>query len=225
MDPSRHFRRGAWLALLAAPVVCYQANAQEGIGKGDYDFTVFIPYLDSTSGDFQGGTRVNIDDTWGIGFGFDYFMSDSTSVGGTFTYAEPDYDVSLARENNTFNLLRGEMETMTFMGNVMHQFGDGKVRPYAFGQLGWVYVDSNIADGPPTTGGCWWDPWWGYTCTVFQDTKTSTEFAYGFGVGLRFNVSQGMFIDFNVANTWVDWEKAVSPDNTLTYRIGLGFHH
>jgi opacity protein-like surface antigen len=225
MEPSQHLRRAVRVALLAAPLFCLPAFAQEGLVKGDSDFTVFIPYLSSVSGDYQGGTRVDIDSDVGLGFGFDYFMTDNTTVGGTFTYAQPDYEVSLHREAGSVNLLRGEMEAMTFMGNVMHQFGGGKVRPYAFGQLGWVYVDSNIADGPPTTGGCWWDPWWGYTCTVFQDTKTSTEFTYGFGVGLRMNLGRTMFLDIALIESWTDWQYAVSPDNYTTTRIGLGFHH
>jgi opacity protein-like surface antigen len=224
MEPSQHLLRGARVALLAAPLFCYPAFAQEGLAKGDYDFTVFIPYLDSVDEDFVGGTRVHVDSDVGLGFGFDYFMTDNTTVGGTFTYSQPDVDVSLHVQNpppgGSFSLLRGEMEAMGFMGNITHQFGKGKLRPYAFGQLGWIYVDTNIADGPPSTGGCWWDPWWGYTCTVYQDTKTSTEFSYGFGVGVRMNLGRTMFLDLGWIEQWTDWPQAVSPDNYSTYRVG-----
>ena len=225
MESSLHARRAAWLALLAAPLFCHSASAQDGVRKGDSDWTIFVPFLDAGTNNFEGGTSIKLDDSWGIGFGFDYFLSDSLSVGGTFTYSEPDYEVNLHRQFGTFNLLKGEMEQWGFMGNITYQFGDGKLRPYVMGQAGWQYVDSNIADGPPTTGGCWWDPWWGYTCTVWQDTKTETDFAYGVGVGLRVSLSPGLFLDVGAVENWVDWGHSSGSSDYLVYKIGLGFHH
>jgi len=47
------------------------------------------------------------------------------------------------------------------------------------------------SSGPPGFG-CWWDPWLGYICTPCQSTRTSNEFSYQAGVGLRWDVSTAM---------------------------------
>ena len=55
------------------------------------------------------------------------------------------------------------------------------------------YFDSNVADGPPSTG-CYWHPWWGYICNSYYSTFTETQFSYGVGGGLRYEFVGGMFL-------------------------------
>jgi opacity protein-like surface antigen len=69
-------------------------------------------------------------------------------------------------------------------------FTDGPFTPYVQAGIGWTNIDSNVADGPPTTG-CWWDPWWGYVCRSSYSTYDDTNFSYGAGVGLRYEFGYG----------------------------------
>jgi hypothetical protein len=54
-------------------------------------------------------------------------------------------------------------------------------------------LDSNIADGLPTTG-CWWDYWWGYVCRSYWSTYSDTSFSYGGGLGIRWDINGALFM-------------------------------
>jgi hypothetical protein len=69
----------------------------------------------------------------------------------------------------------------------------GAFTPYLQAGIGWTYVDSNVADGPPVTG-CWWDPWWGYICSNFYSTYTETKFPGTSAPDCATNSNRGMFL-------------------------------
>jgi len=71
--------------------------------------------------------------------------------------------------------------------------------------------------------GCWYDPWWGYVCDYYVPTKTATNFNYGAIPGLRFDVSDKVFLKASAGKRWVDFSNATSiPDFTI-YRFDIGF--
>jgi hypothetical protein len=109
----------------------------------------------SESLDFKGGSSLETDDELGFSFGLGYNLSQRL-------------------------LLTGELDVGSFSGIATWHFMDGPITPYVSATLGWTWVDSNIADGPPQVG-CWWDPWYGYICTSLTETKSDTSMSYGFG--------------------------------------------
>jgi opacity protein-like surface antigen len=75
--------------------------------------------------------------------------------------------------------------------------------PFVEAGLGWTYFDSNVSDSAPIVG-CWWDPWWGYICSEFYSTYSSSEFSYGAGVGLQWNFGRDRAI--NAGYRWLEVE-------------------
>jgi opacity protein-like surface antigen len=203
---------GLSLAFLCAPIA--DIAAQDGpIDEGDFNIFVFVQ-----------DTTIDVETQYGIGMGFDYNLTDRWSVGATFGYSEPDYAVNLALTNGSSVALSGELAVFSMLGNVTRYFGNGgPMTFYLSGLAGFQYLDSNIPDGPATVGPCWWDPWWGYSCGVWQESKTSTEFSYGGAVGLRWSLSDDLFLDLNFSEQWIDFENAVSPGNFTTTRLAVGF--
>ena len=89
------------------------------------------------------------------------------------------------------------------------------------GGIGWTFVDSNIPSGPPE-GVCWWDPWYGYVCTAYQNTYTKNYFSYNLGLGARWDVYPGFFLRGSVGWQWMDLGKAGTTD-FMGGRLDLGY--
>jgi opacity protein-like surface antigen len=83
-------------------------------------------------------------------------------------------------------------------------------------------VDTNIATEPPQTG-CWWDPWWGYVCTTFQDTKTIDGFTYEVGLGARYDFNESFSLSGSYRKTWHDWDHADGAVDIDTAILSFGY--
>lgn len=210
-----------WRRLLAAGLcaaaVSAAANAQEGSARpGDFEFSVAFPYLESARTSFDGGTVVDTDASTGIGFDFDWRLSNRWSVGASLAMHDIDYTANMALVSNTLvpstELIRNDLDTQSLMGHAKRYFGKwDRVAPYAAGALGWVSIDTNIPTGPPV-GYCWFDPWWGFACSSFQPTHTTTELATSFGAGVRWDFSRRVFLDASIGREWIDFDNASRPD-------------
>jgi opacity protein-like surface antigen len=86
--------------------------------------------------------------------------------------------------------------------NFVYHFMTEQFTPFVQAGLGWSYIDSNIADGPPGAI-CWWDPWWGYICEGYQDTYNDTRFSYNVAVGVRYELDNSMFFRASYQQNWV----------------------
>jgi opacity protein-like surface antigen len=124
------------------------------------------------------------------------FVSDGFAVGDR---------VRITGFVNAGNNVTGYITTLT--ADVTYNFLPGRFSPFVTGGIGWSWVDTNIATEPPQTG-CWWDPWWGYVCTSFQDTKTIDGFSYQVGVGARYDFSDALAVKGSYKMTWIDFDKA-----------------
>lgn len=94
--------------------------------------------------------------------------------------------------------------------------------PFVEDGIGWSYIDSNVASGPPQ-GICWWHPWWGYICELFVDTLSSTEFSYGGALGFRYELVGNSFVKASY-NYWLLDTGGPRVDPILeTFRIEYGW--
>ena len=104
----------------------------------------------------------------------------------------------------------------------MLTFLEGPLSPFVEAGIGWSYFDSNVADGPPVTG-CWWHPWWGYICSNFYSTFSSTEFSYGAALGLRYIMRGGMTLKLSVNQYWLDVGNAGGDPELNAARLEVGW--
>ncbi len=89
----------------------------------------------------------------------------------------------------------------------------GRFTPFITTGVGWNFVDTNIPTAPPQVG-CWWNPWYGYICQDFQETKNVDGFAYQLGAGLRYRLNKSLSLSGSYRMSWLDFPKA---DGTPTF--------
>jgi len=109
---------------------------------------------------------------------------------------------------------------MSLMLDAAYSFLTGPFTPFVAGGVGWTWVDTNIATELPNIG-CWWDPWWGYVCTSWQDTKTISGLAYELGIGVRYDFSRTLAADGTYTMRWVDFENATGTPSFDTLQLSL----
>ena len=174
------------------------AAAQGNSRAGSWDFTVGGIYQDGDRAEGEMGSYLQTDNTWGFGFYVGYHLNNRFQLGADFDFLRPGYDMVMIDENDPDNSFRINHTASQFNGRLKATLNltDGPFVPYVEIGYGWTYIDSNVADGPPQTG-CWWHPWWGYICSNFYNTVSSTETSYGGALGLRYELAGNAFIKVN----------------------------
>jgi opacity protein-like surface antigen len=214
-------RRGIiGLAMLAlAPA----AFAQSADRAGTWETRLDIVYQNSSDWDFNGGTTADIDSDTSFLIGVGYHLSDNLELGGNITFGQTDYSADIVGDEigEIFGVT-GEYEYTSLLFDATWNFLPGAFSPFVSASAGWSWVDTNIATGPPQTG-CWWDPWWGYVCSTFQNTKSLDGFAYGFDVGARYDFSDSIAAHFSYRMMWVDLENADGTPDVDGFRLGIGW--
>ncbi len=220
------FRR--WIAGLAVLALAPAAFAQSADREGTWETRLDIVYQNSSDWDFNGGTTAEIDSDTSFLVGFAYHLNDNLELGGNITFGQTDYSADIAGDVNNDEVpdtvfpVRGEYESTSLLFDATWNFLPGAFSPFLSASAGWSWVDTNIATGPPQTG-CWWDPWWGYVCTTFQDTKSLDGFAYGFDAGARYDFSDTFAVHASYRMMWVDLDNADGTPDIDGFRLGIGW--
>ncbi len=180
------------LFFMCVSAVAAPGNRGPRAGQVEYSAAAVHSFSDS----FQGlsGSSLDLASRTGLQFGIDYFVSSKLSVGFDVTWVRPRFDATLVPDDGSPSVDISHRSTMfTGQFNGTYNFLESFITPYVEGGLGWTYFDSNISDGAPIIG-CWWDPWWGYICNDFYSSYNTTNFSYGVGAGLRWNVASDLAV-------------------------------
>jgi len=174
-----------------------------------WDFSLGAIHQFGHRTDGPGGSYLDVRDSWGFGFYTGYNFNDHFALGADFDFVSPGYSALLVSDDNPQDSQHVDWEASQFNGRLKGTINllEGPWVPYVEAGFGWTYIDSNVASGPPTTG-CWWHPWWGYICSNYFDTFSGTEFSYGVGVGLRYELRGNTFLKLSY-NYW-----EIDADNT-----------
>ena len=217
-------RKSLLAAILLLPAVATAQNWGPVDRSQSWDFSVSGIYQAGETVGGENGSSLTVKDTWGFGFGFDYNFNKRFSLGMDLDYIRPDYTAELIEDAVPPSSRTIRHTGYQFNGRIVGTLNlmDGPFVPYIDAGFGWTHLDSNVADGPPVTG-CWWHPWWGYICSNFYNTFSSTETTYGAGLGLRYEISGGGFIKASY-NHWVLNSGGASGDFDLgSARIEYGW--
>lgn len=174
----------------AAPASAQKRSADRA-GTGEFGLQMMdFPGLHA---DGTHGASLDVDGDLAWGFTGAYNFTDRFALGGEMTWANPDYRLKIVRDppGPALPLVNANLDISTLMFKGTFNFFDGPVTPFAEVGAGWVYIDSNVVNGTPSTG-CWWDPWWGYVCTTFYDTYSDTRTAWTYSLGVRWDVSDSI---------------------------------
>ncbi len=194
--------------LLLSSLGCSTALAQGSDRAGSWEVGFNLADFSSEQLAGAGGSALNIDNDIGWGFTVNYNITDRLAVGGDLTWSNPDYDAKQVIDGtNLVATVSAELDIATIHLKGTYYFTDGALAPYIDAGAGWTQIDSNLADGPPTTG-CWWDPWWGYVCTSFYDTYTETRTSYSYAVGLRWDLTDEFVVRGSYGMIEVDTKRS-----------------
>lgn len=188
-----------------------------------WEFGVSAINVDGWSSDGLGGSGLDFgsDTGWGLFGGYNFTNRLAIQFGAS--ELRPRYRATYVPEGG------GPVETLQHTATIsnLHVKGTfyilpGRFSPFVEAGLGWTNIDSNVVSGPPITG-CWFDPWWGYRCDLFYSTYGSREVSYTTSVGVRWDVSVGMFIRAEYGVVRLDGT-AQRPDETPNMgRIAFGW--
>jgi opacity protein-like surface antigen len=184
-----------------------------------YEFGIQIADI---AGGFVNGIRgasLDFANDTAIGIVGGYNISNNFQVGGEIFWADPGYSARLPLDpTNVVVRVEGDMDVTSFLLKATWNILDTAITPYIEGGAGWMFVDSNVINGLPTTG-CWWDPWWGYMCTSFYDTYSDTRTGYTYAAGVRWDMGDAMVLRASYGVVQMDTTNASSDIDLDTLRV------
>ena len=191
----------------ACPLAAY-ADRDTG-----WEFGGELIYQDSVDFDASNGSSASVDSDVGLALTFGYRLSEKLELTFGLDWNNIDYDAHLVSGTlpGVTADVKGTLETWTPRIGANFNFIDGPITPYVSATIGYSFIDTNIPDGPPVSS-CWWDPWYGYICGTWQDTRTTDAFMYGAGVGVRWDVNDVWSVRFGYDKRWIDADTSVDLD-------------
>ena len=189
-----------------------QAFGAAGEGGAIYAQADLVTLFDST--------LVGNQSLGGWGFGFGYHAHENFTAGFLFSWRSVNYDAKVVRADNPeqidrySNFLDVGTVALTAEWNMLKK----SITPYVNGAVGWTMLDTNVYAG---SGGsyCWWDPWYGYICDTYANTYGTDAASYVVGAGLRWELSEVVFLRGGYEHGWIDVDKAVGFD---MFRLDIG---
>jgi opacity protein-like surface antigen len=191
-----------------------------------WEGTIQLRYLKSNDVDFGNGTTAQLDSSFGWGLGFAYNLNEKLALGFDFGWNSVGYSanaVPQAGSGNSPISLTGTVVTSSMLLAGTYYFLERDLTPFVTGNIGSIYIDTGVPEGPPATGGCYWYPWyWGSVCGGAVPNKAAYEFTYGVGLGVRWDVNPGLFVKGSVNQQWIDMSSGGGTPGFTFWRLDLG---
>ena len=193
-----------------------------------WDYGGEVLYQFSQDVDFKGGSRASLDDDLGLALSFTYRFNSRLELLFGVDWNSIDYNADIAPApvspggpvvGNGFSV-EGTIEYWTPRVGVNFNLLEGDLTPYVTGGIGWAFIDTNVPEGRPQST-CWWDPWYGYICGTFQNTKSVDELEYNVGAGLRWDINRTMSLRFGYERHWIDLNDASSTPGFDQLKVGI----
>lgn len=188
---------------------------------GFWDFTIQTRYTAAHDFDGAGGSKLSVEDDLGWGFGVGYNLNERLNVGGFVTWRTLDYTATIINQDDPSDIKHysGWLDTGNFAASAIFNLLPKAFTPYVQGTVGWALVDTNIPSG--ISGGCYWDPWWGYICGNYATTFGEDGVAYSLGGGLSLQPLDIMFLRVGYDRMWIDMDGAAKSADMI--RVDAGF--
>jgi len=207
----------AVLILLASSFTTSQADSDR---EQHWDVYFSPNYVTAKTLSFNNDVQVDLNERtgWSLGFGFNF----TNHVSGDFVFSSSNGSYSVKTTDDKGQPLEysNNMYSSSMLIGMTYNIIDGPFTPYISGNIGINFADTGINDG----GGyesCYYDPWYGYTCGIYETTKTSTEFSYGGSVGLRYDLENQLFLKAGVGVNVVNFNSNNTPLFTI-YQLTIG---
>jgi len=214
--------------VMVSSVVCLLASVVSADASANYTkrsdkWEASFKILNTQSTDIGGEDESNIamKSDFGWGFTLGYNLNPHVLFNFDFSSTTPSYDATLVdAEDGSKYQINHKMDLLESQFNVVYSVFASQFTPYVQAGVGWSFVDSNIADGPPNSF-CWYDPWWGYVCEGYQNTYNDERFSYNAAVGFRYELDNSLFFRVSYKQSWIDFSH--SDDASIgSYNLEVG---
>ena len=195
------------------------ASAQSAQRDRGWELGLDIVYQDATTFDFDGGSKLELDEDLGLSLIFAYRYNAHLEAQFAFDWNSVDYSGQLVLQDRTSRRASGDMDTFTPRFDVHFNLLSKPITPYVMAGIGYAFINTDIPEGRPQTG-CWWDPWYGYICTDYQDTKDVEELTYQYGLGIRSDYSRTGSMRFAYERHYLDIGRTSSMPYVDQFKIG-----
>jgi len=191
---------------------------------GQFESSVLMGAQNGSDKVFDGGAQLDVDSVLGWGFSLGWNWTQKLNLSYRLLFTEPDYTATIVPEDDAVGhqSLEHTMSKYSHQLNMTYHFRDAALTPFAIAGVGVASVDSNVPNGS-VDGGCWWDPWWGYTCFADWETYSSTELAYNVGLGFRWDINTAFFTRGTYSIEFVDLDSGTMKFSTWALELGLMF--
>ncbi|MDH5172379.1 MAG: porin family protein [Gammaproteobacteria bacterium] len=191
-----------------------------GERAGHWDTSLMINWVEGESLNFDGDGEGTIKDSWGWGIGIHYNFDNHWNLGFDMAFNQPDYKVSYQDPDNPDRTIYIDHSAYRFDGQLNGQYNilRGPITPYLQAGLGWTYMDSNVVKNYSYYCGGYYYPY----CAAYANTFDDTSFSWNVGVGLRWDVTDEVFLKAAVIQQWIDTDGSPSPVNGRL-EVGLMF--
>jgi len=195
-----------------------------GSRNSRWEASFLMGMQNSSSKDFEGGASLDIDKKFGWGFTLGYNFNSKLNTSYKLFVTKPGYTAVIIPEDPEIGpqTIDYTMDKFSHQFNATYSFMDRPFTPFVQAGVGFMTLDSNIVDQPPTTG-CWWDPWWGYICTTTWSTFKTTRFAYNMGLGVRWDINNAMYVRGSYNKEWISLKNGSMSFDILSFEGGLMF--
>jgi len=216
------------IGILFFSVLAVAADAQEFASirpsgrAGNFEFYLPLSYMAPATVKGEGSSEADFDATVGFGFGYGYNFNDHFNLSGEFDWSSRNYEATVVNTNGSTQKYNNTMYSSTFLLKGIYYLLSGNIAPFVSGGIGMTYIDTNIPNGP-SSGTCWWDPWYGYVCNSYVPTKTEWDVSYSAGVGVRFDINRSFSMQPSYNKTWVDFSKASGIPDIDVWRLDFIF--
>lgn len=213
--------RSAALIALCAGVSFAQAQSSMSYKE---DIGVDLLYQGSHHLTFDGGSQVNLKDDLGFALTYTYRFTPNfdLQMGMDFQWLSDEATVQ-GDQGQSFKS-SGSVHMFTPHVDAIYNFLPGHFTPYVSGGLGWSWIDTDIPSSPPYRA-CWWDPWYGYYCGVFQNTHSTNDFVYELGAGLRWDFDPGFTMRLSYQKRWIDVTQAAGKPGLDQLRLNFAIRY
>ena len=185
-----------------------------------WDFSIQTRYSWSQTIEGENGTKMELEDDLGWGFGFSKYVSEKVNVGLAFAWHSNYYTATGIHEDAIQTAsYTNVLSTSAIALTGEYAFGAKRFKPYVSGNLGWMRANTNIT--AELDGGCWYYPYVGEVCAGYPaSTYGNDSFTYGLGLGVRIDLSPTAFLEIGYEHSWVDLD---AYDGNDIMRIDLGW--
>ena len=171
----------------------------------------------------SGKIRINIEDALHFGIGLGFNITEQLSVHGQFITTNSDYKgvfhVIENDEETDYPLRPGRASINAGDLAVRYDLLQGRFRPFVQASIGYMYIDTGIANGPYYY---WWDWYWGGYYGG-APTVSHSYFTLGAAAGVSYYFTKNFYGQLSITANWANAPHEWLANQRISISVGWNY--